>query len=162
LAGAQLDDVADAVARGQLHQAQPVTQRVEAECFGIDGDAIAKAQIRRDIALMQFDLNGNGRAPLSPVGPLKDWDITPSQSLKTVNDIAHLSRADQNKSGKRRRGRSLRPKRIGAQERTRTSTTSRSLAPEASASTNSTTWAFQPGRSPEKQGGTRRATAGQV
>ena len=33
--------------------------------------------------------------------------------------------------------------RIGAQEKTRTSTPFRTLAPEASASTNSATWAYQ-------------------
>jgi hypothetical protein len=35
---------------------------------------------------------------------------------------------------------------IGAQERTRTSTPLRELAPEASASANSATWAFQSAR----------------
>jgi hypothetical protein len=55
--------MADAVARRQLNQAQTIAQRIETERFGIDGDAVAKTQIGGDVALIKFDLNGNGRAP---------------------------------------------------------------------------------------------------
>lgn len=63
LARAELNEVRRAIAGRHLDQAQPVAQRIEAEGFGIDGNAVAEAEIGRNVALIKFDLNGNGRAP---------------------------------------------------------------------------------------------------
>ena len=71
LSGTELDDVADPIARRQLHEAQAVAQRIEAQRLRIDGDAVAEAQIRGDIAFMKFDLNGNERVPRGRLQ--KDW-----------------------------------------------------------------------------------------
>src|SRR3546814_3454696 len=51
----KLHDMADAVARRKLDQAQPVAQRVQPHRFGIDGDEVAWIEAVRQIAAMEFD-----------------------------------------------------------------------------------------------------------
>src|SRR5689334_14798688 len=89
-----------AIARRQLHEAQPVTIRVQSHGLGIHGDDRSKGQIIRQIVAMQMD-------------------GTAGYELRA----AHC---------------------IGAQEKTRTSTTLRPQVPETCASTNSATWATRP------------------
>ena len=52
----ELHRMADAVAGGKLHQAQPVADRVEAERLAVDGDDRAEVEPVGQIVLVEFDL----------------------------------------------------------------------------------------------------------
>ena len=54
-AGRNLDDIGRAVASRQLHDAQPVAQRVETERLGVDGDHRAETGVGGQVAPVQAD-----------------------------------------------------------------------------------------------------------
>jgi hypothetical protein len=61
-----LDQMADAIAGRQLHQAEPVAMGIETHGFGVDGHRGAEIEAFRQIALMQ--MNGQDAPPLASRG----------------------------------------------------------------------------------------------
>src|SRR5260221_3267232 len=73
--GRELHEMRDAVAGGELHQAQPVAVRVEPHGLGVDGDVGAEIEVGGQITAMKVDaqcLPGGltwGPSPADAVGP---------------------------------------------------------------------------------------------
>src|SRR3954471_15355419 len=114
---AKLHHVAISIAGRKLHQAKAVANRVQPHGFGVDGDRVAEVEAVRQVAVVK--LYGHCTASRKRQRPLRSARIPVSGYLR---------------SSGRYRG-------IGAQEKTRTSTTFLPQVPETCASTNSATWA---------------------
>src|SRR5262245_7864870 len=113
---AKLHELGLPVAARQLHEAKPVAMGVEPERFGIDGDGVAEDAARGQVFSMQLDRHRRGLIGRGSCGLVR----RPAAGRGAIADLDRGS---------------------GAQEKTRTSTPFRALAPEASASTSSATWA---------------------
>src|SRR4051794_36514072 len=123
-----LDQVADPVTSRHLHQAKSVARRIETHGFGVDCNLAAEIKPGGQVALVE--MNAHRTPPQLASGPPFKRTFKANRSrLAARTAAAEGHRSD------------------GAQERTRTFTALRPLAPEASASTNSATWA-QAVRSP--------------
>tara|TARA_B100001079_G_C16314087_1_gene471458 strand:+ start:470 stop:874 length:405 start_codon:yes stop_codon:yes gene_type:complete len=117
---------------GELNQAQAVAVGIETHGFGVHGYAIAEIHARGQVAAMQFKGIETGLFEFRFRGASGHG---PRLAFCLLFMLHPVPGGTYQKAGIRERN--------GAQEKTRTSTALRPLTPEASASTNSATWAAQ-------------------
>src|SRR5919106_36469 len=72
---AEMHEMTRAVSGGQLHQAQPVTERVEPHRLGVDGDARPEVEIRRQVLLVLRDRHR------ASAGPWRFEEVDPEKGL---------------------------------------------------------------------------------